>query len=141
MIPGMFPPNSVRDESERIQESDQAAHEPSDLEKQNSAWLYYGYRALSKWMASDHEFFVLRRYSAMNARCLLFLQNEIAKKEKRLAFLDGESMRAPPGLSGCDSFDDDPFPERNTIILEVATLLQQYCQSLHSFQSRQRKLN
>jgi len=40
--------------------------------------------ALEAWMASSNDFFLLRRFSPLQVRCLLYLQNEIAVKSKQL---------------------------------------------------------
>lgn len=80
-------------------------------------------------MASSHDFFVLRRYSKESARCLLRLQNEIAKVSKDIDKLDDFSQDQPPGLGACDSFDQDPFPKRIQMIEYMEVLLQRYCES------------
>ena len=60
-------------------------HSPSD---RRQAWKYEGYPALSNWMKSSNDFFVLRRFGELNARVLLTLQGRIAAKEKELHELD-----------------------------------------------------
>ena len=76
-------------------------------------------------MASTNDFFMLRRYSALTARSLLYLQHQISKIENQLEDLDTKSTHAP--ISGLDSFDHDPFPEREQLVSALIPLLQQYC--------------
>lgn len=99
----------------------------TDAEKDARPYQYDGYPAFSEWMASSHDFFVLRRYSKESARCLLRLQHEIAKISKTLDDLDEYSRAQPVGFGGCDSFDDDKFPDRIKIIEYMEGLLQRYC--------------
>lgn len=101
----------------------------SDEEKAARPYQYEGYPAFSDWMASSHDFFVLRRYSKESARCLLRLQHEIAKISKEIDKLDDYSKEQPPGFGGCDSFDDDKFPDRVKMIEYMEHLLQRYCES------------
>ena len=98
-----------------------------EFEKRNRAWHYYGYPELSKWMASDNDAFVLRKYSKSAARTLLYLQNEIGKREKALDDWDTFSMKHKPGQAGCNSFKSEKFPERTQLICELRPLLQEYC--------------
>ena len=78
-------------------------------------------------MASSNDAFLLRRYSKTAARTLLYLQYVIGKREKALDDWDTFSMKHLPRQGGCNSFEQDKFPERIQLIRELAPLLQQYC--------------
>jgi len=51
-------------------------------------WKYTGYRTFSQFISSDNDFFILRRFGALNARVILALQDEITVLEQELAALD-----------------------------------------------------
>ena len=78
-------------------------------------------------MASSNDFFVLRRFSKAAARSLLYLQNEIGRREKALDAWDEFSTKKPKenGLNG--SFEQERIPERTILIQELCHFLQQYC--------------
>ena len=100
--------------------------EKRDYERDH-AYHYLGYPALSKWMASSRDFFLLRRYGNLTARSLLFLQHQIARIEMELESLDSESRSRNPGESHLDSFELDEFPKRQKLIDDLIPLLQAYC--------------
>ena len=52
-----------------------------------------GYPALSTWMASDPDFFVLRRFRDLNARGALMMQDRIARLSEKLEKEDEEGRR------------------------------------------------
>lgn len=55
---------------------------PSDYHKK--PWKYAGYRDFSSFVASDNNFFILRRFSTLSARVLLALQDELVELEDQL---------------------------------------------------------
>ncbi|KAF7185725.1 hypothetical protein HII31_12956 [Pseudocercospora fuligena] len=107
----------------------------SDDEKQNVAWQYHGYPSLSRWMASSNDFFVLRKFSTLSARSLLYLQNEIAQREKKLEGWDLVSMTGPLEDGNCDtgSFAFDESRERGQAMRELIPLLEQYYNLINSY--------
>jgi hypothetical protein len=102
-------------------------------EKNNIAWQYHGYPALTKWMASSNDFFLLRRFSPLQVRCLLHLQNQIAQKGKELDAWDTFAMCQEPEKGNSGWIDDDPeaLPgnPRPRILREVLPLLKDYSES------------
>jgi hypothetical protein len=114
--------------------------EMSADEKFEIPWQYHGYPALSKWMASANDFFLLRRFSPLQVRCLLHLQNQIAVKGKKLEHWDKIAMSQEPGEGSSGWIDYDPealsghpdAPGRNPrpqIIRELLPLLKEYSES------------
>ncbi len=79
-------------------------------------------------MASSGEFFLLRRYSGLTARSLLYLQHRITKIEKSLSELDEQSKWEPDGYAGIDTIDHDTQPARQKLIDDALPVLQRYCQ-------------
>lgn len=71
-------------------------------------------------MASDQAFFILRRFSTLNTRVLLAMQDEIVELEDRLNFMDEEYSRrdySEPVDNG--TFRDDPFNDRRKLVQEI----------------------
>jgi hypothetical protein len=103
-------------------------------EKYQVPWQYYGYPALSIWMASANDFFLLRRFSPLQVRCLLHLQNQIAVKGKELERLDKIAMDQEPGKGNSGWIDRDPEAlagqPRPRIIRELLPLLKEYSESI-----------
>jgi hypothetical protein len=65
-------------ESNTLEGSDQ----PLTIEEvQAKPWKYIGYPTFSKWMASDADFFVLRRFDDLNVRVILHMQCELLGRE------------------------------------------------------------
>lgn len=67
----------------------------SDSESERQPWKEDGYPALCAWMASSNDFFIIRRFTRTSARVLLWLQEEIARKERKLDAMDDFSRRLP----------------------------------------------
>jgi hypothetical protein len=81
-------------------------------------------------MASANDFFVLRRFSPLQVRCLLYLQHQIAMKDQQLRELDKKATSQPLGNGNSGYIDEDPIAlgdnPRPRLLLEVIPLLQQY---------------
>src|SRR5690349_8772339 len=54
------------------------------MEIQTKPWKYIGYPAFALWLSSDNDFFLIRRFDALNARVILMLQWEISVLESKL---------------------------------------------------------
>ncbi|KAI0864928.1 hypothetical protein F4860DRAFT_383945 [Xylaria cubensis] len=62
-----------------------------DIERK--PWKYVGYRGYTGLVASEDDFFILRRFNSLNVRIALLLQDEIVVLENELAEIDGRSSR------------------------------------------------
>src|SRR5256885_335977 len=51
-------------------------------------WKYIGYEGFSTFVASDNDFFFLRRFGTLHARVLLSLQDQLVELEQRLKDLE-----------------------------------------------------
>lgn len=86
------------------------AHSPTDplnvnqYEKERRAWKYEGYPAYSKWQASDFDFWIFRRFRALNSRLLLWRQDRIVLLESKLEQIDLAVMRSGFDVGQNDSF-------------------------------------
>lgn len=77
--------------------------------EQTVPWKYVGYRGYSRFISSDDDFFILRRFSVLNVRVSLALQNQLVMLERQLNELDnkyeGESMQIHNGRFEGDEKD------------------------------------
>ncbi|KAL6816727.1 hypothetical protein V8C40DRAFT_269178 [Trichoderma camerunense] len=56
--------------------------------EQTVPWKYVGYRGYSRFISSGDNFFILRRFSVLNVRISLALQNQLVMLERQLSELD-----------------------------------------------------
>jgi hypothetical protein len=87
-------------------------------------------------MASANDFFMLRRFSPLQVRCLLYLQHQIAEKDRQLREYDDKAMRQPLGYGNSGRINEDPVAlgsyqgnptnPRPHLLQELIPLLQQY---------------
>lgn len=107
---------------------EKAYSELTTEQKEFYNWQYQGYPSLTKWMASSNDFFLLRRFSPLQVRCLLYLQNEIAKRKQLIESWDDYAQRQSYGTQKgcCGSLSDDPYPQRLALIQQALPLIQQY---------------
>ncbi|KAJ4203840.1 hypothetical protein NW759_015042 [Fusarium solani] len=70
---------------------------PSEEEIQRKPWKFIGYRGYTEFLSSEDDWFVLRRFGALNVRMALALQDEISVLEDELRELDENySQRESP---------------------------------------------
>ena len=81
------------------------------------------------WMASDDDFFVIRRFEKLGARVALLMQNQIVQLEDALRAED-ISCTTYGGDNG--TFIEDPRPRRQVIMDELVWRLERYRECLHS---------
>ncbi|KAF2179659.1 hypothetical protein K469DRAFT_716169 [Zopfia rhizophila CBS 207.26] len=99
---------------------------PSEKDLELRPWKYYGYSAFAEWAASESDFFVLRRFGALNMRVILKLQDDILQLEEELESLD-ETNRISDDLNmNNGSFRYDPDARRVNIIERSYTKLKEY---------------
>lgn len=99
---------------------------PSTTDIQAQPWKYLGYRAFCEWSASDNDLFVLRRFTALNTRVILKMQDEIAQLEEELTEIDDQNAQVhiPPVNNG--SFRNEVVRRREEIIEEARVKLREY---------------
>ena len=101
------------------------ASSPEEAEKRR--WLHMGYRKAAEHMASDNDFFVVRRFATANTRAILFKQARIFQLEKELERLDRPTKCSDQG----GFFDNstvlkDPKPERGRKLEQLWNELKDY---------------
>jgi hypothetical protein len=84
-------------------------------------WRDIGYRGASEWMASEDDFFIIRRFAALNTRVLLAKQAEISQFEKQLDKMDDPALKIDNS-----TFLGDMHPERRTLIERLWKELKEY---------------
>lgn len=102
---------------------------PTDVLPENlrtKPWKYKGYRAFTRWVASDSDFFILRRFGVLNTRVLLSMQDSICQLEARLDRLDTEHSRFEAVDVDNGTFRDDPIDERRAILRQLEVDLKAY---------------
>ncbi|KXH61721.1 hypothetical protein CSAL01_07648 [Colletotrichum salicis] len=62
----------------------------TEAEIEEAPWKYIGYKGYSRFISSEDDFFLLRRFDTLNVRVALVLQDEIASLEEKLNELDKE---------------------------------------------------
>jgi hypothetical protein len=88
-------------------------------------WRYLGYRGFSTFIASDDDFFILRRFGTLHARVLLALQDQLTVLESNLSAIDEEASRDEDDYHN-GTFREDRFQERVVIVAEIQKKLGQY---------------
>ncbi|KAJ3539468.1 hypothetical protein NM208_g5477 [Fusarium decemcellulare] len=68
--------------------SDRDEAPPSTHEIQQKPWKFIGYKGYSTFLASEDDFFILRRFDELNRRVALARQDEIMQLEEELTELD-----------------------------------------------------
>ncbi|KAH7390569.1 hypothetical protein BKA66DRAFT_568509 [Pyrenochaeta sp. MPI-SDFR-AT-0127] len=81
-------------------------------------WKEIGYRGFSAFLASDNDFLIFRRFGSLNARLILYLQDEIAVLEEKLETLEAENATDAAKDIHNGSFRQEVLPKR-TMLLDV----------------------
>ena len=105
------------------------AWQPSQADIEEKPWKYIGYRSFSAFIASDNDFFVLRRFGALSARVLLELQDQLSRVEEDLESLEKRvrDEHAPDVHNG--SFRQETQIDREALVCQAQRLLKEYSQS------------
>ena len=103
-----------------------ATWEPSKIEVDQKPWKYRGYQSFSKFVASDNDFFILRRFGALSAQVILALQDELSCLERDLEVIEKRHREkdAPDVHNG--SFREETQQDRKQLLLDARPLLREY---------------
>jgi len=98
---------------------------PTEREVQLKPWKFVGYAGYSYFIASDDDFYILRRFDVLGVRVLLALQDEIAALEEKLCELDRRysSRRYPDVNNGTFREDSE---DRTTLVAKIGDRLKEY---------------
>jgi hypothetical protein len=89
----------------------------TEEEIEKKPWKYIGYKGYSNFIASENDFYILRRFASLNARVALTLQDQISVLEEQLDDLDKLCSRRDAEDLHNGSFRDDR--EERTALVEV----------------------
>lgn len=94
--------------------------------RRSKPWKEVGYRGFSAFLASDNDFLIFRRFGSVNARLLLYLQDEIAVLEKELE--DLEHLHAQDSAVDIHngSFRQEALPARTRLLEDLNVKVRQY---------------
>ena len=120
-IPATFPPQHPWS---NIQWSPKLAP-PSQAEIDEKPWKYLGYPGFATWGASSKDAFVLRRFNAVHARVILYMQDQIVRKEEELQSLDRWCTTRPDDIDN-GTFRHDIEPRRNAVLEDLRVRLKEY---------------
>lgn len=85
-----------------------------------------GYPQFSRWVASDKAWLITRRFSTLNARVILLLQDNIVELEGQLNKLDEAYSRPKEVMQDADNTHNGSFrldrESRRTVILDNLTI-------------------
>ncbi|KAI1331382.1 hypothetical protein F5Y16DRAFT_266644 [Xylariaceae sp. FL0255] len=88
-------------------------------------WKYVGYRGYSDLIASEDDFFILRRFNSLNVRIALLFQDEIAVLEGELAEIDEQNSRKDAADVHNGSFRQD-IDNRSEVLTKIRKKLEEY---------------
>ena len=110
-------------------QSQRTAWRPSQAEIDAKPWKYTGYQSFSAFVASDNDFFILRRFGNLSARVLLRLQDQLSCLEAELELVEKRVREkdAPDIHNG--SFRQETQEERQALVCRAQILLREYSQS------------
>ncbi|KXH48272.1 hypothetical protein CNYM01_11880 [Colletotrichum nymphaeae SA-01] len=88
-------------------------------------WKYIGYKGYSRLVASEDDFFLLRKFGVLNARVALVLQDEIVCLEESLDKLDNEYSKKTAAKFNNSTIRRD-VPDRSEILKAICDKLPKY---------------
>ncbi|KAI0097825.1 hypothetical protein GGR51DRAFT_552845 [Nemania sp. FL0031] len=99
---------------------------PEDIDRK--PWKYVGYRNYARFVASEDDFFILRRFGSLSVRIALFLQDEIAVLENELDEIDKMNSRKDSADVHNGSFrqDNQIQHDRITILHKIRQRILKY---------------
>lgn len=100
-------------------------HPPSKAEIEEKPWKYLGYPGFATWGASSKDAFVLRRFNAVHTRVILYMQDQIVRKEEELEALDRRCRTRPDDVDN-GTFRYDMEPRRNAVLDDLRVRLKEY---------------
>jgi hypothetical protein len=97
-----------------------------EQEKQSRPWKYLGCEEYSSFIASDDDFFVIRRFSTLTARVILALQDQLSQIEEQLESLERQLKIPEAGLVHNGSFQEEMHSSRTELVLKANLKLREY---------------
>ncbi|ETS74199.1 hypothetical protein PFICI_14065 [Pestalotiopsis fici W106-1] len=98
---------------------------PTSEEVQRKPWKFVGYRGYADFIASDDDFYMLRRFNTLHVRVSLSYQDRIAALEEQLTELDAEYSRREAEDVDNGTFRHDQ-EDRQALLDNIGEALYQY---------------
>ncbi len=98
---------------------------PTNVEIAKKPWKYIGYKGYADFVASDNDFFIFRRFTSLNSRVALFLQDQLSLLEEQLEELDQMYSKKEAGDINNGSFRIDN-EDRLKVIEKIYERLEKY---------------
>ncbi|RDL33932.1 Uncharacterized protein BP5553_08300 [Venustampulla echinocandica] len=97
----------------------------TEEEIEKKPWKYIGYKGYSEFIASDNDFYIVRKFASLNTRIALALQDQIAVLEADLNELDAQYSQMDAEDLHNGSFRDDR-EDRTELVEKIATKVAKY---------------
>jgi hypothetical protein len=110
-----------------------SSEESSAEDLQRKPWKFIGYRGYTSFIASDHDFYIFRRFKELNVRTALLLQDEISCLEEQLAQLDDTHRKTTAQDVHNGSFRDDAVEDRVLVLESISEKLYRYSKKIYLF--------
>jgi hypothetical protein len=85
-----------------------------------------GYPQLAAFLDSDENFMLYRRFGFLQARLLLYKQDELSRLEQKLDRMDRRHAREDPSLLESRQNDDILNGDRKTLFVEIEKKFKDY---------------
>lgn len=125
------PPSTSRQSVHQLSTSTDSLPDESPLTEQEietKPWKYIGYKGYSSFIASENDFYIVRRFATLNTRIALALQDQVAVLEEELEELDARYSRRDAEDLHNGSFGDDR-EDRMKLVESIAEKLMKYSSS------------
>lgn len=122
----METPHSLNAFSLPIPKSNDHEPQPTETEILQKPWKYVGYDGYSKFIASDSDFFILRRFSTLNVRIALALQDDVSYLEEKLTALDEKYSKKSHDDVNNSTLRSDQKEDRKAIVWDITQKLSKY---------------
>ena len=124
----------------QIEQEQEQDLSPTQHEILKKPWKYLGYPVYAKFIASDDDFYIFRRFEDLNVRALLSLQDQVVVLEGKLNALDDQHSRKKSPDVDNGTFRND-LTERAVLLDSITEKLQQYSKKLTQNKQRGRNLS
>lgn len=117
--------STIEQSSQTTTLGEEQERQPSQEEVQRKPWKYIGYKGYTNFIASDSDFYILRRFDALGIRAALALQDELSVLEETLNKLDKGYSRTEAVDVHNGTFRDD-LDDRMLVLTTISEKLYKY---------------
>lgn len=97
----------------------------TEEEIETKPWKYIGYKGYSDFIASENDFYIVRRFASLNTRVSLALQDQVTVLEEQLDELDKQYSRRDAEDLHNGTFRDDR-EDRTALVEKISEKLMKY---------------